>query len=191
MTSSVPTNNNPFFVLRRSYSLRQPASFDVEKKEYLCPLCDRLCNTALPLLPGPSLPTGILPSLTEDTFNNSVNLILKVKHQSCSDQVQCDELPCQSRLKDLGAMSSKMEDESDVPTHSENLLSPNFLVLFEGEIPSYNDTTKSFVENFASVSSRCFILYSLCTVRVTFGLKIRLQDIDTVNGRTTWTIQNL
>lgn len=26
-------------------------SFDIEKNEYLCPLCESLCNTALPLLP--------------------------------------------------------------------------------------------------------------------------------------------
>ncbi|XP_066593276.1 E3 ubiquitin-protein ligase UBR2 [Prorops nasuta] len=36
---------------RRPYRLRQPASFDVEKHEYLCPLCECLSNTVLPLLP--------------------------------------------------------------------------------------------------------------------------------------------
>lgn len=45
---------------RRPYRMRQPASFDVEKKEYLCPLCECLSNTALPLLPplGSLQPTG-------------------------------------------------------------------------------------------------------------------------------------
>ncbi|XP_074111177.1 ubr1 ubiquitin ligase [Cotesia typhae] len=37
---------------RRPYRLRQPASFDVEKQEYLCPLCECLSNTVLPLLPS-------------------------------------------------------------------------------------------------------------------------------------------
>ncbi|XP_012287219.1 E3 ubiquitin-protein ligase UBR2 [Orussus abietinus] len=37
---------------RRPYRLRQPASFDVEKHEYLCPLCECLSNTVLPLLPA-------------------------------------------------------------------------------------------------------------------------------------------
>lgn len=37
---------------RRPYRLRQPASFDVEKHEYLCPLCECLSNTVLPLLPS-------------------------------------------------------------------------------------------------------------------------------------------
>lgn len=37
---------------RRPYRFRQNLSFDIEKSEYLCPLCGALCNTALPLLPG-------------------------------------------------------------------------------------------------------------------------------------------
>lgn len=37
---------------RRPFRLRQPASFDVEKHEYLCPLCECLSNTVLPLLPA-------------------------------------------------------------------------------------------------------------------------------------------
>ncbi|XP_069676845.1 E3 ubiquitin-protein ligase UBR2 isoform X3 [Periplaneta americana] len=41
---------------RRPYRLRQPASFDVEKHEFLCPLCECLSNTVLPLVP----PLGIL-----------------------------------------------------------------------------------------------------------------------------------
>ena len=36
---------------RRPYRVRQPASFDVEKSEFLCPLCECLNNTVLPLVP--------------------------------------------------------------------------------------------------------------------------------------------
>ncbi|GLH05833.1 E3 ubiquitin-protein ligase UBR1 [Gryllus bimaculatus] len=36
---------------RRPYRMRQPASFDVEKQEFLCPLCECLSNTLLPLVP--------------------------------------------------------------------------------------------------------------------------------------------
>lgn len=150
-------------LLLRPYRLRQPAAFDVDKKEYLCPLCERLCNTALPLLPGPSLQTGIPPSLTEDTFNESVSLILKLKHQICAEQVHicteyCEELLCQARARSVGAMSSDMEEEPAdecevyVSTHSENLMTQDFLVHFEGELPLFNDTTKSLIEDFASVS---------------------------------------
>lgn len=64
-------------------------------------------------------------------------------------------------------MSSDMEEESAdesevyVSTHSENLLTPDFLAHFEGEIPSFNDTTKSLIEDFALVSSNSFILFLL------------------------------
>lgn len=159
--------------LRRPYRLRQPAAFDVEKKEYLCPLCERLCNTALPLLPGPALPTRAPPTLTEEVYNDAVNLILKLKHQVCSEQVHictefCEEMHCQARARSVGAMSSDMEDgdsadESEVyvSTHSENLLPSEFLVHFEGEVQSYNDTTKSLIEDFASVSTLFYYLTSI------------------------------
>ncbi|KAK3890625.1 hypothetical protein Pcinc_005421 [Petrolisthes cinctipes] len=35
-----------------NYLIKQNLSFDIEKSEYLCPLCESLCNTALPLLPS-------------------------------------------------------------------------------------------------------------------------------------------
>ncbi|KZC07599.1 E3 ubiquitin-protein ligase UBR2 [Dufourea novaeangliae] len=47
---------------RRPFRLRQPASFDVEKNEYLCPLCECLSNTVLPLLP----PLGILQPTSQN-----------------------------------------------------------------------------------------------------------------------------
>ena len=37
---------------RRPYRARQPASFDVDKLEFLCPLCECLSNTILPVLPA-------------------------------------------------------------------------------------------------------------------------------------------
>lgn len=46
---------------RRPYRLRQPAGFDSEKNEYLCPLCECLSNTVLLLLP----PLGMLQSTPE------------------------------------------------------------------------------------------------------------------------------
>lgn len=36
---------------RRPYRLRNPTSFDVDKQEFLCPLCQCLSNTVLPLVP--------------------------------------------------------------------------------------------------------------------------------------------
>ncbi|KAF5287904.1 hypothetical protein FQA39_LY04078 [Lamprigera yunnana] len=40
---------------RRPYRLRHPASFDIDKNEFLCPLCECLSNTVLPLVPPLSL----------------------------------------------------------------------------------------------------------------------------------------
>lgn len=67
---------------RRPYRLRQPASFDVEKHEYLCPLCECLSNTVLPVLPS----LGILqptpsnqPDLSFDSWLDAMNSVLKCK----------------------------------------------------------------------------------------------------------------
>ncbi|XP_046835052.1 E3 ubiquitin-protein ligase UBR2 [Vespa crabro] len=67
---------------RRPYRLRQPASFDVEKHEYLCPLCECLSNTVLPLLP----PLGVLqsrpqnqPNLTFEMWLEAMRLTLDCK----------------------------------------------------------------------------------------------------------------
>ncbi|EFN77425.1 E3 ubiquitin-protein ligase UBR2 [Harpegnathos saltator] len=46
---------------RRPYRMRQPASFDAENHEYLCPLCECLSNTVLLLVP----PLGMLQPTLE------------------------------------------------------------------------------------------------------------------------------
>lgn len=110
------------------------------------------------------MPSGIPPPLTEETYNESVNLMLKLKHQVKSEALHictefCEEMHCQARARSVGAMSSDMEegetaDETEVyvSTHAENLLPPEFLAHFEGEIPPYNEMTKALIEDFANVS---------------------------------------
>lgn len=64
---------------RRPYRLRQPASFDVEKNEYLCPLCECLSNTVLPLLPSLAIlqPTQAnQPIIDFDTWLDALRLTL-------------------------------------------------------------------------------------------------------------------
>ncbi|XP_049790695.1 E3 ubiquitin-protein ligase UBR2 [Schistocerca nitens] len=51
---------------RRPYRLRQPASFDIEKQEFLCPLCECLSNTPCPLVP----PVGSLISNSQAALTN-------------------------------------------------------------------------------------------------------------------------
>lgn len=58
---------------RRPYRLRQPASFDVEKHEYLCPLCEGLSNTVMPLIP----PLGVLQPRPENQSNLTFEMWLE------------------------------------------------------------------------------------------------------------------
>nr|CAD7425225.1 unnamed protein product [Timema monikensis] len=69
---------------RRPYRLRQPTSFDVDKHEFLCPLCECLSNTVLPLIP----PLGSLrqsrssaQSLKFETWIKALQIALKYKKE--------------------------------------------------------------------------------------------------------------
>ncbi|XP_032523092.1 E3 ubiquitin-protein ligase UBR1 isoform X1 [Danaus plexippus] len=160
----------------RPYRIRQPAAFDVEKKEYLCPLCERLCNTAVPLLPSPPLPPRPPPPLAEGTFTDAAELILKLKHQVdiehvtdtcfefvrqvCSESVrQCteytQEAPCAGTPQAGGAESEGEEspDEAEVyvSTHAETLLPKEFLEHFHEKPRKYNDTTAVLIAEFAEM----------------------------------------
>ncbi|XP_032673468.1 E3 ubiquitin-protein ligase UBR2 [Odontomachus brunneus] len=67
---------------RRPYRMRQPASFDAENHEYLCPLCECLSNTVLLLVP----PLGMLqptpkkqPDISFETWLEVMWLTLECK----------------------------------------------------------------------------------------------------------------
>uniref|UniRef100_A0A0P4WDX2 E3 ubiquitin-protein ligase n=2 Tax=Scylla olivacea TaxID=85551 RepID=A0A0P4WDX2_SCYOL len=70
---------------RRPYRYRPSMSFDVEKSEFLCPLCEALCNTALPLLPGVTWASFGLqdqpppPTLSLPDWLRGLHTILKYK----------------------------------------------------------------------------------------------------------------
>ncbi|KAI5739939.1 hypothetical protein M8J77_025327 [Diaphorina citri] len=53
---------------RRPYRLRQPTSFDIEKNEFLCPLCECLSNAALPLIPALSSIQTTTPTENAEVF---------------------------------------------------------------------------------------------------------------------------
>ncbi|XP_068622953.1 E3 ubiquitin-protein ligase UBR1 [Battus philenor] len=142
----------------RPYRLRQPAPFDVEKKEYLCPLCERLCNTALPLMPTPSLPSGSPPPLSEETYNDSVELILQLRHQVSCEAVHvcteyCEEMHCVARARSVGAASDETEEETEAEaevyasTHAENILPAELLAHFHGA-PAAGHPAINLVEDF-------------------------------------------
>lgn len=67
---------------RRPYRLRHSLSFDVHKSEYLCPLCEGLCNTVMPLLPPISSFTQpdnmrTFEDLTFENWYEGLNMALK------------------------------------------------------------------------------------------------------------------
>ncbi|KAJ1526046.1 hypothetical protein ONE63_009213 [Megalurothrips usitatus] len=65
---------------RRPYRLRQPASFDIENKEYLCPLCNCLSNAVLPLVPQiPLIASGTKADKAGDTTISFKSWLLDLK----------------------------------------------------------------------------------------------------------------
>ncbi|XP_060531062.1 E3 ubiquitin-protein ligase UBR2 [Cylas formicarius] len=77
---------------RRPYRLRHPSSFDVDKQEFLCPLCECLSNTVLPLVPSlyklqPSLPRN---DTSFEDWLADINLVLEKKTRVCHGIFQCN-----------------------------------------------------------------------------------------------------
>ncbi|KAJ8942266.1 hypothetical protein NQ318_008010 [Aromia moschata] len=77
---------------RRPYRLRHPASFDVDKQEFLCPLCECLSNTVLPLIPSlsslqPSLPKN---NISFENWLDSINIVLNKKLKVCHGIFKCN-----------------------------------------------------------------------------------------------------
>lgn len=66
---------------RRPYRLRQPMGFDVEKKEFFCPLCECLSNAVLPILPplGSIKPTTKGSQISFEGFIEGLIISLKYK----------------------------------------------------------------------------------------------------------------
>lgn len=94
-------------------------------------------------------------------------MILKLKYRVCHALEAtnictefCEEMHCHARARSVGAMSSDMEEEAAdesqvyVSTQAENLLSAEFMAHFNGEIPPYNEMTKTLIEDFANVSTK-------------------------------------
>jgi E3 ubiquitin-protein ligase UBR2 len=112
---------------RRPYRLRQPASFDVEKHEYLCPLCECLSNTVLPLLPSLGtlqLTSAEQPELTFDAWLDIMATVCK-----CKGTRTCDDTPnvlhdadCQycKSLSQQESSKRRLNSTPPPPTHPES-----------------------------------------------------------------------
>ncbi|XP_057659801.1 E3 ubiquitin-protein ligase UBR2 isoform X1 [Diorhabda carinulata] len=77
---------------RRPYRLRHPASFDVDKQEFLCPLCECLSNTVLPLIPPLSIlqPTQPVNYISFDNWLLGISHVLNNKQKTCHGIFKCD-----------------------------------------------------------------------------------------------------
>ncbi|XP_075234618.1 ubr1 ubiquitin ligase [Lycorma delicatula] len=112
---------------RRPYRLRHPASFDVEKNEFLCPLCECLNNTVLPLIP----PLGVfqpasqpVDDLNFDNWLQSIQIALRHKKRiqkgktSTSQASSKPESATASATTTAAASGTKTESPSSKSTES-------------------------------------------------------------------------
>ncbi|XP_014250464.1 E3 ubiquitin-protein ligase UBR2 [Cimex lectularius] len=101
---------------RRPYRLRQPTSFDIEKNEYLCPLCECLNNTVLPIVPMlNTLPNGKpLTQAHKLTFANWYEAsIIAITHKQKADMSIKGNLL--AKFEDgLKSMDTEFKDSSTV-----------------------------------------------------------------------------
>jgi E3 ubiquitin-protein ligase UBR2 len=66
---------------RRLQRTRTPVSFDIEKNEFLCPLCRLLCNTVLPIIPQiMQLNEHIEASTQQGDFQLWLNMMTEYSH---------------------------------------------------------------------------------------------------------------
>ncbi|KAG7206391.1 hypothetical protein KM043_003754 [Ampulex compressa] len=114
---------------RRPYRLRQPSSFDVEKQEYLCPLCECLSNTVMPVLPdlGTLQPTTPIQSnLSFATWMEGLKATLECKSNGKARQAQSAKDPHDSTCR--CCTNAKSEDtramDEDNPLEHDALVCP-------------------------------------------------------------------
>ncbi|KAL0272834.1 UNVERIFIED_CONTAM: hypothetical protein PYX00_005659 [Menopon gallinae] len=96
---------------RRQYRLRTPMSFDVERQEFLCPLCECLSNTVLPLLPPLGLITPkVQPSsISFELFVDGLEIALnqrrrkQTKEEEGKDAEAMNMCSIEKVQKDMGA----------------------------------------------------------------------------------------
>lgn len=105
---------------RRPYRMRHPTSFDVDKQEFLCPLCECLSNTVLPLVPPLNIIQLSYPK-NELQFNDwltCIEQLVKKKTRVCHGVFQCNET-CQNIHCKACASASDGSNEMESSTECE------------------------------------------------------------------------
>ncbi|XP_048517590.1 E3 ubiquitin-protein ligase UBR2 isoform X2 [Dendroctonus ponderosae] len=104
---------------RRPYRLRHPSSFDVDKQEFLCPLCECLSNTVLPVVPPL---TKLQPNVTAkpvpfQEFLSCLKYITSKRRKVCHGIFkcildECSNLHCTACI-DASSGTSTEQDNMD------------------------------------------------------------------------------
>ncbi|KAG0729138.1 E3 ubiquitin-protein ligase UBR1 [Chionoecetes opilio] len=147
---------------------RQNLSFDIEKSEYLCPLCEALCNTALPLMPGVTWAFSGLqeqpppPTLSLPDWLKGLHTLLKYKtvmvngarpneESGHSDDAQMDTSPQPAgTVAGHGTGGEGKEEEEDSASSTEGAWIPPSLSDVASELASItsSDSAEAFTSLF-------------------------------------------
>ncbi|XP_017779265.1 PREDICTED: E3 ubiquitin-protein ligase UBR2 isoform X2 [Nicrophorus vespilloides] len=106
---------------RRPYRLRHPASFDVDKQEFLCPLCECLSNTVLPLVPSLSTIQTSYPKnrMAFDDWLFCIQTTTSKKLKVCHGTFKCQE-DCSNAHCNACENASNSGTEPDSPIDSDS-----------------------------------------------------------------------
>ncbi|XP_076176131.1 ubr1 ubiquitin ligase [Ptiloglossa arizonensis] len=140
---------------RRPFRLRQPASFDVEKHEYLCPLCECLSNTVLPLLPALGTLQPTPKNQPEPDFSTWLET-LRVTESRLEKLCKYD-IPCQYCVVNAMGEENPLNHGSHCPLkviHHElqNLAGEVFESTYDERGPLISDSLISMIHLFAQVT---------------------------------------
>nr|XP_023026641.1 E3 ubiquitin-protein ligase UBR2-like [Leptinotarsa decemlineata] len=154
---------------RRPYRLRHPASFDIDKQEFLCPLCECLSNTVLPLLPSlnylqPSYPKN---DISFQEFIAGISQVLAKKQMVCHGVFKCNTSDeCNNKHCDACMHGTNIEPPSVdcevnwiLQPHQvfysyelDSDLSDKFRQLFPTEVPFIDEPHKDMIQLFTQVA---------------------------------------
>uniref|UniRef100_A0A6M2DXW0 E3 ubiquitin-protein ligase n=1 Tax=Xenopsylla cheopis TaxID=163159 RepID=A0A6M2DXW0_XENCH len=124
---------------RRPYRLRQLSSFNVERKEYLCPLCECLTNTVMPVLPPlfNILPNNYrVSNLTFEGFLECINKALALGN------TPLEKISGIIHIKDLQDKTDQIDDVDEEPDY--------------GKAPEIELVTSSLPEDIGSAFKQLF-----------------------------------
>ncbi|XP_015925189.1 E3 ubiquitin-protein ligase UBR2 [Parasteatoda tepidariorum] len=159
---------------RRPARFGRHTSFDVEKKEFLCPLCERLSNTVIPLIPP--LSTLIPSTITTENIDISMDEWLSAVKKA-AESFQLDKEEDMPSDEDSAMHSSFSYKASTVDNALKGVGEPNhekFKVLFSlFQVNPANDLAPSFSQNLVDMMK----LFSEAIYTVGLNVNINTADV--------------